>query len=100
MSSTEEAVFLGVDADSKGYWVCWPEKRRVSVEQNGKFASPDVLVDQDVMDEGESRPIEEISTEGVSETNSNAPSVHPIPINPDPAPNVPEPRESQPRPAP
>lgn len=33
----EEAVFVGVDAESKGYRVYWPGRRRVSVERNVTF---------------------------------------------------------------
>src|SRR5882757_8312524 len=33
----EEACFVGVDEESKGYRVYWPTRRRISVERNVSF---------------------------------------------------------------
>jgi hypothetical protein len=89
----EEAIFIGVNTDSKGYQVYWLDKRQVLVERNIVFVPPNIRVDQDVLDEGESRPSDEISTHKVRESSSNTPSIHPIPVTPaDPTPtlNAPE----------
>jgi hypothetical protein len=48
----EEAVFVGVDEQSKGYRIYWPEKRKVSVERNVSFVPATVSLD--VPDKGES----------------------------------------------
>jgi hypothetical protein len=52
----EEAVFVGVDHQSKGYRVYWPRKRRMSVEWNVVFVLEQMSVAVDVPDEGESHP--------------------------------------------
>ena len=51
-----EAVFVGVDDQSKGYRIYWPGKRWVSVERNVSFVPQTVTVADDVPDEGESAP--------------------------------------------
>jgi transposase InsO family protein len=49
----EEGQFVGIDEESKAYRVYWPKKRRVSVEHNISFVPPDVIVRNDILDEGE-----------------------------------------------
>src|SRR6202050_1799077 len=51
---------VGYDADSKGFWIYWPEKRTISIERNVVFNSDDllmegdsVIVQDDVLNEGE-----------------------------------------------
>jgi hypothetical protein len=92
----EEALFVGVDNESKAYRVYWPTKHRVSVERNMTFAPPSVVVARDVLDEGESAHMEEI--EGVSK-ECNAPSIQHIP-NSSTTPDDPEPRQTRAWPAP
>jgi hypothetical protein len=95
----EEALFVGIDAESKGYRVYWPSKRRVSVERNITFAPLEVVVAEDVQDEGESN----VSEVHQPETNKNAPSVpdtSPSPSQPSPTPTPSQPRETRPRPPP
>ena len=50
----EEAVFVGIDLESKGYRVYWPAKRWVSVERNVSFVPMMVEVADDIPNEGES----------------------------------------------
>jgi hypothetical protein len=92
----EEALFVGVDNESKAYRVYWPTKHCVSVECNVTFAPPSVVVARDVLDEGESAHMEEI--EGVSK-ECNAPSIQHIPDS-STTPDNPEPRQTRARPAP
>ena len=49
----EEAIFVGVDDQSKGFRVYWPGKRRISVERNISFVPTTVTVAADVPVEGE-----------------------------------------------
>jgi hypothetical protein len=49
----EEAVFVGVDLESKAYRVYWPGKRWVSVERNVSFVPTMVQVADDILAEGE-----------------------------------------------
>jgi hypothetical protein len=49
----EEACFVGVDEESKGYRVYWPTRRRISVERNVSFVPSTVTVANDVPVEGE-----------------------------------------------
>jgi hypothetical protein len=95
----EEAMFVGVDAKSKGYRVYWPTKCQVSVECNITFALLDVVLAEDVQDEGESN----VSEVCQSKTNENTPSIldtSPSPSQPVPTPTPPQPCETCPRPPP
>jgi hypothetical protein len=47
------AVFVGIDVERKGYWVYWPMKRRVSVQQNVTFVPSTVVVTDGVQAEWE-----------------------------------------------
>lgn len=76
----EDAVFVGMDAQSKGVRVYWPGKHRVSVERNITFP-PMVPVDG-MLDEGESN------------------SVQPITMPQQPQPSTPEMRSTRVRPPP
>ncbi|KAG2741254.1 hypothetical protein P692DRAFT_20751613, partial [Suillus brevipes Sb2] len=93
----EEAMFVGVDSQSKAYRVYWPEKRKVSVERNVTFAPLEVVVGVDAQDEGESMTI----STNASHSSDNSPNVQvtspppplpttpprpPIPLNTPPAP--------------
>lgn len=49
----EDALFVGVDGESKAYRVYWPAKRRVSVERNVTFVPPTVIVADSAQAEGE-----------------------------------------------
>lgn len=35
--------FMGYDTESKGYWIYWPDKKSVSIEQNVIFNPEDLL---------------------------------------------------------
>jgi hypothetical protein len=50
---TGEAGFVGKDVESKGYWVYWLLKRRVSVQQNVPLVPSTVVVTDGVHAEGE-----------------------------------------------
>jgi len=86
----EEAMFVGVDSQSKAYRVYWPEKRKVSVERNVTFAPLEVVVGVDAQDEGESMTI----STNASHRSDNAPNVQvtspppPLPTTP-PRPPIP-----------
>ena len=62
----DEAYFVGVDGESKGYRVYWPSKRRISVERNVSFAPATVTVAADVPVEGEKVAIPANNTQHVS----------------------------------
>lgn len=49
----EEAVFVGINAESKAYRVYWPGRCKVSVERNVTFTPSTVTVADDVVAEGE-----------------------------------------------
>jgi hypothetical protein len=49
----EEAIFVGVDGKSKGYWVYWLMKWCVSVEWNVMFVLSMVIIADGVQAEGE-----------------------------------------------
>jgi hypothetical protein len=49
----EEAKFVGVDEQSKGYRIYWATQRKISVERNVTFPPIDPIVTAEVMDEGE-----------------------------------------------
>jgi hypothetical protein len=84
----EEAVFVGVDVESKGYWVYWLLKRRVSVERNVTFTPGEVVVAPDVLDKGESN----------SQTaNENAIARTIQTIQPQTTPPTPTPEQDEPR---
>jgi hypothetical protein len=89
----EEAVFVGVDGQSKGYRVYWPEKRRISVERNVSFVPQSVVVQADVPNEGESQsqaPIPTDNVQNVAPTPPQTPSTTPrtpLPLQTPPAPN-------------
>ncbi|KAG2047745.1 hypothetical protein BDR06DRAFT_896810 [Suillus hirtellus] len=99
---TEEAVFVGLDAESKAYHVYWPTRRRVSVECNVVFVPPDIMVTLDVLDEGESGTDIKGRDQKDSASASkdvNTPTAQPIQSMPDTSLN-PEPRTTRARPAP
>src|SRR5882757_5791030 len=50
----EEAIFIGIDDESKAYRIYWPERRRVSAKRNVIFAPTTELVADGILDEGES----------------------------------------------
>ena len=56
-AQAHEAIFVGIDDKSKGYWVYWPEKRRVSIECNVTFAPMSITITADDLDVGESLPV-------------------------------------------
>lgn len=101
----EEGVFVGVDAESKGYRIYWPEKWRVSVERNVTFAPTEVTVAQDVLNEGESNTTPNSNSNNNNNNDvtvteaDNAPTVQHIPVPPSSIP-TPEPRVMRSRPAP
>ncbi|KIJ04663.1 hypothetical protein PAXINDRAFT_41474, partial [Paxillus involutus ATCC 200175] len=55
----EEAAFVGVDEESKGFRVYWPKRHRVSVERNVSFVPDTVVVADDVPVEGESKVVKD-----------------------------------------
>jgi hypothetical protein len=79
----EEAIFVSVDAESKGYRVYWMGKHQVLVERNITFAPMDI---EDVLNEGESSAVYDrynnnnnIVSTGTSSTIVNAPNIQVIP---------------------
>jgi hypothetical protein len=82
----KEAVFVGVDVESKGYWVYWPSKHRVSVKRNVTFMPGEVVVVPDVLDKGES------NSQTVNE-NANACTVQTI--QPQTTPPTPTPEQDE-----
>lgn len=59
----KEAIFVGIDLESKGYQVYWPGKRWVSVEWNVSFIPTMVEIADDLLPEGESEaPAQELPT--------------------------------------
>lgn len=60
----DDALFVGVDTQSKGYRVYWEGKRHVSVERNMMFIPQTVDVTDGVPVEGESSssPVSKVST--------------------------------------
>jgi hypothetical protein len=81
----EEAVFVGVDEQSKGYRVYWPGKRRVSVERNVSFVPTTVTVASDVPVEGEMvtpTKVPASNTQHVLPPPPNIPQPLPIPTAP------------------
>lgn len=86
----EEAIFVGVDTESKAYRVYWPGKCRVSVERNLTFVPREVTVAKDTLNEGESNVIMRYDEYNSSNGNNkpdkhnrgngnNVPIVQPIP---------------------
>jgi transposase InsO family protein len=96
----EEAVFVGVDEESKGYRVYWPEKRRISVERNISFVPMTVSVEIDVPDEGESEAPDETSSTSNNVRNVmpavETPKTPPKSTQPLPAPRTPRPTRVRP----
>jgi hypothetical protein len=89
----EEAVYVGVDDQSKGYRIYWPGKRRVSVERNVTFVPRTVIVNADILDEGESEASAEMpstsdNVQHVTPT-SQAPKTPPQTTQPLPVPKTP-----------
>ena len=89
-AQAEEAIFVGIDKQSKGYWVYWPEKRHVSIECNVTFMLMTITVAMDVPDMGESVPVS-----APQDIRPAIPQVQTPPI-----PLVTPPRSSQPIPQP
>jgi hypothetical protein len=83
----EEAVFVGVDIESKGYRVYWPLKCRVSIERNVTFMPGEVVVAPDVLDEGESNG---------QTINENATACTVQTIQPQTTPPTPTPEQDEP----
>jgi hypothetical protein len=52
MSPYTKAIFVGIDKQSKAYWVYWANQHRISVEQNVTFAPLQPIIPEEVMDEG------------------------------------------------
>jgi hypothetical protein len=67
----EEAVFMGIDAQSKAYHIYWTGKCRVSVERNVTFTPTSVDIVDDVLAKGESATpgSSEVSTQTTSPAN-------------------------------
>jgi hypothetical protein len=89
-AQAEEAIFVGVDEQSKGYRVYWSMKHRISVEWNISFTPPSIIVAEDVPVEGESAAAPAKSNaQHVSPPVTNIPSTPPRisqPLPPPPAP--------------
>lgn len=100
----EEAVFVGVDVESKGYRVFWPLKRRVSVERNVTFVPSTVVVSDGVQAEGEYTDEQNVSVQEPLQNDSHAPPQTPTPTTPpaqsQPLPTPPAPRPTRVRPPP
>jgi hypothetical protein len=101
----EEAVFVGVDAQSKAYRIYWAGKRRVSVERNVTFTPTSVDVADDVLAEGESATpgSSEVSAQTTSPANGQltSPTAPSTPTKaPQPAETPPAPRATRTRPPP
>src|SRR5882757_5814427 len=78
----EEALFVGIDDESKAYRVYWPERRRISAERNVIFP-PSTEVDANgIMDEGESMatPAQSATSNAVggSIQNTSPPTAQPL----------------------
>jgi hypothetical protein len=56
-----EAIFVGIDKQSKAYWVYWANQCSVSVKRNVTFAPLQPMIPEEVMDEGEFDVEEHIS---------------------------------------
>ena len=69
-----EAIFVGIDEQSKGFRIYWPHHRKVSVERNVVFEPLQPRKPAEVMDEGEYDAVEH------SNGRANGQSiVHPVP---------------------
>jgi hypothetical protein len=92
----EEAVFVGIDAQSKAYRIYWAGKRRVSVGRNVTFTPTTVDVADDVLAEGESVTpgSSEVSTQTTSPANGQLTS----PTAPSTLTKAPQPAETPPAP--
>jgi hypothetical protein len=69
----EEAIFVGVDDQSKGYWVYWLGKRRISVERNISFVPTTITVAADVPIEGEKASLPVSNDQHVSTPTPSTP---------------------------
>ena len=96
----EEAVFVGIDEESKGYRVYWPEKRRVSIERNVTFVPMTTNIETDGLDVGESVPVstpQNIQPTLPSDQAPPDPPVTPLrPSQPLPQPTTPRPTRVRP----
>jgi hypothetical protein len=90
----EEAVFVGIDAQSKAYRIYWAGKRRVSVERNVTFPPTSVNVADDVLAKGESTTpgASEVSAQTTSQANGQLTS----PETPSTPTRTPQPAETPP----
>ena len=69
----EECHFVGIDSESKGFWVYWPGKNRVGIERNVYFNEKDALDVEEVQIEGGN----DIPTNLNSHQPSYLPQTHP-----------------------
>jgi hypothetical protein len=85
----EEAIFVGVDDQSKGYRVYWPGKHRISVERNISFVPTTVTVAADVPVEGEKVTPTPVPTSNAQHVSPTTPSTLPKVQQPLPIPTAP-----------
>jgi hypothetical protein len=79
-SKADEALFIGIDTESKAYLVYWPTKRQVSVERNMTFVPQSVTVTDGVQAEGEYNPspsMQSIYVQEPLQMNKNSPPAQP-----------------------
>ena len=88
-AQADEAMFVGIDEESKGYWIYWSEKRCVSIECNVTFMLMTITVAVNDLDVGEL--VHESTPQAVQ------PAAPPV-QTPLPVPPVTPPRPSQPLP--
>lgn len=101
----EQAIFVGIDAESKAYRVYWARKRKVSVERNVTFPPTSVEVADDVPAEGESTAPgpSNINVQSTSPANRQLTSPKPpstLTRTPQPAETPPAPRATRTTPPP
>lgn len=80
-AKAEEAIFIGVDDESKGYRIFWPQKCCVSIECNVSFIPSSVTIALNIPVEGESSPS--------PSTMNDTQNVLPIPQTPPAVPSAP-----------
>lgn len=99
----KESIFVGVDEESKGFRIYWPEKRRISIERNVSFV-PTIVQMGDVPDEGESsKMLADTSSSGVQHVTptvqapaAQSPKTPPHTTQALPAPRTPRPTRVRP----
>lgn len=67
----EETRFVGFDKESKGFWICWPKKRKVSIERDMYFDKNQALQPDEVSMEGVEDVFANLDTSQPSNTFQN-----------------------------